>query len=157
MSEDGKLNASRDEQFLLRFLRYHKLNPALALKTLKIYHKSHTKEKDIYTNLVPSKLDPVFAKNLVGVLPDKDPFGRIILVLRAGSWNSSELTFVDMMRGIMLCFEYIMTKESSQVQGIIMLCDMDGWGNGNLTSVPVTRLKMLAGIWFNPPVAQPLV
>ncbi|CAN7977509.1 unnamed protein product, partial [Ixodes persulcatus] len=146
-AEDGKLNASRDEQFLLRFLRYHKLNPELALKTLKIYRKSHTKEKDIYTNLVPSKLDHVFANNLVGLLPDKDPFGRMILVLRPGSWNPSELTFVDMMRGIMLCFEYIMTKESSQVEGIIMLCDMDGWGNVNLTSVPVSRLKMLAGIW----------
>ncbi|CAN7984376.1 unnamed protein product, partial [Ixodes hexagonus] len=147
LAEDRNLNQGKDDEFLLRFLRYHKFAPELALKTFKIYHRSHTKERDIYTNLLPSELENVFSKNLVGVLPDRDPVGRMVLVLRAGSWKPSELTFVNMMRGIMICFEYIMTQPSAQVEGICMLCDMEGWDNSSLMSVPVSRLKMLAGIW----------
>lgn len=133
----------------MRFLRFHHMKPKHAFVTLKHYYQSKQQERDVFTNMLPSELDHVFSKNLMGVLPDRDNSGRLIMVVRMGAWNPSQLPFIDVMKGLLLCFEQIMVCETAQIKGVSMLCDCDGWGYSNITGIPSARLKSIVGIFVS--------
>ncbi|KAH7986936.1 hypothetical protein HPB52_024624 [Rhipicephalus sanguineus] len=79
-----------DSDFLMAFLRFCHAKHKRAFEVLKRYYDSKRKEADLFRNLLPSELDHVFSRNLVGLLPEKDRKGRFILILRAGAWNPNQ-------------------------------------------------------------------
>ncbi|XP_065288638.1 alpha-tocopherol transfer protein-like isoform X4 [Dermacentor albipictus] len=90
VDREESLNAKTDSEFLMAFLRFSRMKHKRAFELLKHYYDSKRKEVDLFRNLMPSELDHVFSRNLVGLLPDKDKKGRFILVLRAGAWNPDQ-------------------------------------------------------------------
>lgn len=154
IDQEQSLNARTDTEFLMRFLRFAHMKPKRALEVIKRYYDVKRKEVDLYRSLAASELDHVFSRNLVGLLPDKDTKGRFILVLRAGAWNPEQVTFIDAVRAILLCFEWVITKKAAQQNGLAMLCDFDGWGYGNILAVPTTRLGGIASIFPGYPVRK---
>ncbi|KAH6920743.1 hypothetical protein HPB50_028268 [Hyalomma asiaticum] len=149
IDRDETLNAKVDSDFLMAFLRFAHMKHKRAFEVLKRYYDSKRKEVDLFRNLMPSELDHVFSRNLVGLLPEKDKKGRFILVLRAGAWNPSQVSFIDAVRAILLCFEYIMTKKGAQESGLCMLCDFDGWGYSSILAVPSSRIGGISGVFVH--------
>lgn len=90
-SGEESLNAKTDSEFLMAFLRFSRMKHKRAFEFLKHYYDSKRKEVELFRNLMPSELDHVFSRNLIGLLPDKDKKGRFILVLRAGAWNPDQV------------------------------------------------------------------
>ncbi|KAL1419751.1 hypothetical protein MTO96_004671 [Rhipicephalus appendiculatus] len=132
IERDESLNAKMDSDFLMAFLRFCHSKHKRAFEVLKRYYDSKRKEADLFRNLLPSELDHVFSRNLVGLLPEKDKKGRFVLILRPGAWNPNQVSFIDAVRAVLLCFEYIMTKKVAQENGLSMLCDFDGWGYSSI-------------------------
>jgi len=52
---------------------------------VKRYYHFKKKHSDLYDGLVPSKNKNVFDHNILTVLPNRDQFGRRILILELGS------------------------------------------------------------------------
>ncbi|XP_077525905.1 alpha-tocopherol transfer protein-like isoform X2 [Haemaphysalis longicornis] len=90
IEHDPSLNAKTETEFLLRFLRFSHMRPKKALQVLKSYYDAKRKEPELFRNFLPSELAHVFSRNLVGLLPDRDTKGRLVLVLRAGAWNPEQ-------------------------------------------------------------------
>lgn len=155
LEDDDDLNARTDDEFLLRFLRFHAHSPKQAMVMIQRYYRMKVTEKDLFTNLLPSELDDVFTSNLVGVLPERDSEGRFVMVVRAGAWDTRKFTFVQVFRGILLCFEYMSLSPRAQQHGVNMLCDFEGWGYTTALSIPSTRMRAIAGTLTNTyPVKQ---
>ncbi|XP_075547645.1 alpha-tocopherol transfer protein-like [Dermacentor variabilis] len=154
VEREESLNAKTDSEFLMAFLRFSRMKHKRAFQLLKHYYDSKRKEVDLFRNLMPSELDHVFSRNLVGLLPDKDKKGRFILVLRAGAWNPDQVSFMDAVRAILLCFEYIVTKKAAQDNGLSMLCDFDGWGYSSILAVPSTRIGGISKVFPGYPVRK---
>ncbi|XP_037515643.1 alpha-tocopherol transfer protein-like [Rhipicephalus sanguineus] len=154
IDRDESLNAKMDSDFLMAFLRFCHAKHKRAFEVLKRYYDSKRKEADLFRNLLPSELDHVFSRNLVGLLPEKDRKGRFILILRAGAWNPNQVSFIDAVRAILLCFEYIMTKKGAQENGLSMLCDFDGWGYSSILAVPSSRIGGITGIFPGYPIRK---
>ncbi|KAG0444255.1 hypothetical protein HPB47_013998 [Ixodes persulcatus] len=149
---DRSLNANKADEFHLRFLRFDRLDPKRAFRTLKLYYVNRHKERDLFRNLLPSQLGHVFLRNLMVLLPEGDPSGRLVLVLRPGSWNPSQVPFLDVARALLLCFEYAMRRSSAQLRGLCMIFDMDGWSYDHMTNVPASRIKALSGVLAGYPI-----
>ncbi|XP_077525904.1 alpha-tocopherol transfer protein-like isoform X1 [Haemaphysalis longicornis] len=154
IEHDPSLNAKTETEFLLRFLRFSHMRPKKALQVLKSYYDAKRKEPELFRNFLPSELAHVFSRNLVGLLPDRDTKGRLVLVLRAGAWNPEQVTFVDAVRAILMCFEWAMMRKAAHTNGLCMLCDMDGWGYSNVLSVPASRLGGFARVFPGYPVKK---
>ncbi|CAN8008762.1 unnamed protein product [Ixodes pacificus] len=152
IDKDRSLNANKADEFLLRFLRFDRLDPKRAFRTLKLYYVNRHKERDLFRNLLPSQLGHVFLRNLMVLLPERDPSGRLVLVLRPGSWNPSQVPFLDVARALLLCFEYAMRRSSAQLRGLCMIFDMDGWSYDHMTNVPASRIKALSGVLAGYPI-----
>ncbi|XP_064482721.1 alpha-tocopherol transfer protein-like isoform X3 [Ornithodoros turicata] len=95
LEDDEDFNPKTEDEFLLRFLRANCLHVKKSVVTVKRYYRMRVTEKDLFTNLLPSEMDQVFASNLVGVLPERDKNGRFIMIIRAGAWNPSKISFVS--------------------------------------------------------------
>lgn len=64
----------------------------LYLFQIKRYYSFKLKHSDVYSGLVPSKEQNIFQQNILTVQPNRDQFGRRILILELGSkfrifWN----------------------------------------------------------------------
>ncbi|XP_064482720.1 alpha-tocopherol transfer protein-like isoform X2 [Ornithodoros turicata] len=145
LEDDEDFNPKTEDEFLLRFLRANCLHVKKSVVTVKRYYRMRVTEKDLFTNLLPSEMDQVFASNLVGVLPERDKNGRFIMIIRAGAWNPSKISFVSVFRAILLCFEYMVLSPAAQLCGVSFLCDFEGWGYSTAFSIPASRMGALAG------------
>ncbi|XP_075749128.1 alpha-tocopherol transfer protein-like [Rhipicephalus microplus] len=154
IDRDDSLNAKMDSDFLMAFLRFCHSKHKRAFEVLKRYYDSKRKETDLFRNLLPSELGHVFSRNLVGLLPEKDKKGRFVLILRAGAWNPNQVSFIDAVRAILLCFEYIMTKKAAQENGLSMLCDFDGWGYSSILAVPSSKIGGIMGVFPGYPIKK---
>jgi hypothetical protein len=52
---------------------------------IKRYHQFKQKHSNLYDGLVPSKNKNIFDHNILTVLPNRDQFGRRVLILELGS------------------------------------------------------------------------
>lgn len=77
------LNANKDEEFLLRFLRVRKYKVESALQTIKNYYRNRASSEFLYRDFLPCNAPPA-ARKIVMILPDKDVHGRPVLLVKPG-------------------------------------------------------------------------
>ncbi|EEC18385.1 conserved hypothetical protein, partial [Ixodes scapularis] len=79
---ETELHSSRENEFLLRFLRLRKYNVDEALKNIKDYYKIRKECSSVFGDFVPSRAKPA-ARSVVMVLPQRDVHGRPVLLLKS--------------------------------------------------------------------------
>jgi hypothetical protein len=62
---------------------------------IKRYYHFKQKHSNLYDGLVPSKNKNIFDHNILTVLPNRDQFGRRVLILELGSESLSHSTFSE--------------------------------------------------------------
>ncbi|XP_072143961.1 alpha-tocopherol transfer protein-like isoform X2 [Dermacentor andersoni] len=104
------LNCPTDDDFLVKFLRARKYDTQSAFENIKKYFKVRRDRPELFEELTPSSIpfDVVCRKHqLLTVSRRTDPLGRMVLLMKIGSWNTEMCTLNDFFRvGIALaeCF-----------------------------------------------------
>ncbi|CAH1187546.1 unnamed protein product [Phyllotreta striolata] len=113
--------------WLLRFLRPCKFYPESACDLIKRYYAFKKKHADVYDGLLPSKEKNIFQQNILTVQPNRDQFGRRILVIELGKkWKTDKVSLDEVFKGAVLFVEAAMLEPETQVCGAVVVFDMDG-------------------------------
>lgn len=146
LREETDLKCPLDnDAWLIRFLRPCKFYPESARDLVKRYYHFKQKHSNLYDGLVPSKNKNIFDHNILTVLPNRDQFGRRILILELGKkWKHNKVSLDEVYKGCVLFLEVAMLEPESQVAGAVVIFDMDGLS--------------LQQVWqFTPPFAKKIV
>ncbi|CAN7980944.1 unnamed protein product [Ixodes pacificus] len=127
LDEETELQSSRENEFLLRFLRLRKYNVDEALKNIKDYYRIRKECSSVFEDFVPSRAKPA-ARSVVMVLPQRDVHGRPVLLLKSGDWDPQTAVHSEVMQALALVVEYLTADPVAQTIGISFIQD-----NGGLT------------------------
>ncbi|XP_077989663.1 alpha-tocopherol transfer protein-like [Glandiceps talaboti] len=142
-----------DDAFLLRFLRAKKFDYDRAFQMLVNYYEVRKNYPDIYANLLPSKIQHVWENNLQAALPCRDKDGRIVIIFRPGKWNASKFPIIDIIKANFLSLEKLLEDEETQVNGVVIIIDLSGFGFYHATQIGPIFAKKVTSIfqpcfWF---------
>lgn len=116
-----------NELWLIRFLRPTKFYPESARDLIKRYYAFKVKHADMYDGLLPSNERNIFQQNILTVQPNRDQFGRRILIIELGKkWKTDKVTLDEVFKGCVLFLEAAMLEPETQVCGAVVIFDMDG-------------------------------
>ncbi|KAL5279502.1 hypothetical protein ACFFRR_003862 [Megaselia abdita] len=116
-----------NEEWLVRFLRPCKFYPESARDLVKRYYNFKVKHSKLYDGLTPEKEANLFQNNILTVSGSRDQLGRRVLVLELGKkWNHKKVTLDEVFKGCVLFVESAMLEPETQVNGGIVIFDMEG-------------------------------
>ncbi|XP_065307312.1 alpha-tocopherol transfer protein-like isoform X1 [Dermacentor albipictus] len=140
VSDEPELNSRKDDDFLLRFLRVRKYNVDAAMQTIRNYYKIRTACGPVYCDFLPSKV-PSAGRALFMVMPEKDVHGRPIVFVNIGQWIPSELSASEFQKAWTICMEHLASDPVTQVLGVVLLIDYNGFTIEKLLSVSIGLVK----------------
>ncbi|XP_069698213.1 clavesin-1 isoform X2 [Periplaneta americana] len=146
LKEETDLKCPYDkDSWLIRFLRPSHFYPESALELIKRYYQFKQKHSNLYDGLVPTKNKNIFDHNILTVLPNRDQFGRRVLILELGKkWKHNKVSLDEVYKGCVLFLEIAMLEPETQATGAVVIFDMDGLS--------------LQQVWqFTPPFAKRIV
>jgi len=118
---------SDNDGWMIRFLRPCKFYPESAFELIKRYYSFKVRHIDQYYGLMPSKEANIFKSNVLTVFPNRDQLGRRILLLELGKkWKHKEVSLDEVFKGCVLFLEAAMLEPETQVNGAVVIFDMDG-------------------------------
>ncbi|XP_044726959.1 alpha-tocopherol transfer protein-like isoform X2 [Chrysoperla carnea] len=128
LKEEEDLYVPLDNDYwCIRFLRPCKFYPESARDLIKRYYSFKVKHANVYDGLMPSKEKNIFEHNILTVLPQRDQFGRRILVIELGKkWKHNKCSLDEVFKGCVLFLEAAMLEPESQICGAVVIFDMDG-------------------------------
>ncbi|XP_050309792.1 alpha-tocopherol transfer protein-like isoform X2 [Anthonomus grandis grandis] len=116
-----------NDLYLTRFLRPTKFYPESARDLIKRYYAFKQKHANMFDGLTPNKERNIFEQNILTVQPNRDQFGRRILVIELGSkWKTDKVTLDEVFKGCVLFLETAMLEPETQVCGAVVIFDMNG-------------------------------
>lgn len=136
----------RDPVFLLLFLRYTKFNVQVAYLAIKKYLSAF----QLYSKwLGDMKVDdanllPLLSGGFVIPLPDRDEFGRQIIVYRFGIIDPDVHTAKDIYRLQALTYHILFEDEETQIRGYSFLVDFSGLTMRHIALFSLLDFKNLA-------------
>jgi hypothetical protein len=134
-----------NETWLIRFLRPSKYYPESALSLIKNYYNFKVKHPNMYDNLKPSREKNIFDHNILTVLPNRDQYGRRIVILELGKkWKHNKCSLDEVYKGSVLFLEAVILESTTQIAGVVVIFDMDG-------------LSLQQAWQFTPPFAKRIV
>jgi len=128
LKEETDLRVPLDNDlWLIKFLRPCKYYPKSTRDLIKRYYHFKVKHANVYDGLMPSKEKNIFEHNILTVQPNRDQFGRRILVIELGKkWKHKKCTLDEVYKGCVLFLEAATLEPATQVAGAIVIFDMDG-------------------------------
>jgi len=138
-----------DDEFLIRFLRARKYNKDKAFELLCNYCQFRRKHQTFFKSLKVSCLRPVFEDGLPMVSPVRDQYGRSVIFLFSGNWNTSLYTFEDILRALLLTVEYLIESERTQLFGVTLVIDFTGWKLGDTKLINKQHLLDAVNVFQN--------
>ncbi|CAH1133149.1 unnamed protein product [Ceutorhynchus assimilis] len=135
LKEETDLNIPlENDLWLTRFLRPTKFYPESARDLIKRYYAFKKKHNNMYENLSPSSERNIFQQNILTVQPNRDQFGRRILIIELGKkWKTDKVSLDEVFKGCVLFLEAAMLEPETQVCGAVVIFDMDGLSLGQTT------------------------
>ncbi|KAF5300286.1 hypothetical protein FQA39_LY11143 [Lamprigera yunnana] len=115
------------EGWLVKFLRPCKYYPENACQLIKRYYQFKVKHADVYDGLVPSQEANIFNHDILTVQPNRDQFGRRVLIIELGKkWKHKQCSLDDVFKGCVIFLEAAAIEPNTQVAGAVVIFDMDG-------------------------------
>ncbi|KAH6930572.1 hypothetical protein HPB50_014738 [Hyalomma asiaticum] len=117
-----------------------KYNVEAALRTIRNYYRNHNTSGPIFRDLVPSSISPATRKIMM-IMPEKDLRGRPVFLVKLGSWDIAETSYIEIHRAAMLCLEYLAKDPTTQTLGIVMLFDYADLTTEKVLSINVGLIR----------------
>lgn len=128
LQEEKSLYIPMDnDAFMIKFLRPCKYYAKSAFELIQRYYRFRSKHPDLCDELFPASVTHVYAEGLVHFLPLRDQHNSRILVLECGKkWKPAKVTLTDLFRAVQLALEAGMYEPRTQLNGAIVILDMEG-------------------------------
>ncbi len=109
---------------------------------LKTYFGMFSTVPKYYKNVLPlSKSDNAASYNINGFLPYRDKFGRRVYVYRGGKWFPNKVSYDELYSLGYKFIELMSMEPKTQVAGVTMIVDGEGYGMKQFTGVSMTDMK----------------
>ncbi|XP_070533465.1 alpha-tocopherol transfer protein-like [Ptychodera flava] len=138
-----------DDAFLLRFLRCKKFSAERAFKTLVRYYETRRDFTDIYGNFVPSRVEYILKKNMHYLSVGRDSDGRRVFLFRPGSLEANKAELLDGITTSVMVMEKVIEEDETQVNGVVVIGDLNGMTMGHATCLGPTIAKKLTDLMQN--------
>ena len=146
----------QDDLFLLKFLRAGGGDLEVALKVVQAYIEIMEQNPIYFAKLSPiSKLDHVFQDQINTMTESRDEFGRRLYIFRPGLWNPSSSSFAEVFAAGFVLAEMVSEEAKSQVAGMTLVADADGFGFKHLRNFSLSDAKTMSAflqssfpLWF---------
>ena len=124
------------DAFLLKFLRSRKFDVEAAYALLEKYYNVRENKPEVFRNLTRKNVKRTMEQGIVGVLPQRDKKGRVIMTFNFSKWNMSlPFHFEKLLRVFVYTLEKLFESEETQINGVVVIC--------NLTQLSVLQTKSL--------------
>ncbi|KAH6930574.1 hypothetical protein HPB50_014740 [Hyalomma asiaticum] len=110
------------------------------MQTIRNYYNIRTGCSPVFVDFSPTKVPPA-ARKLMAVMPEKDIYGRRIIALSVGDWISSELPYGEWQKALTICLEHLASDPVTQILGVVLLLDYNGFTIDKMLCVSVGLLK----------------
>lgn len=139
------LNVPLDDEYCTRFLRPCKWYPSSALALMQRhfnFNRRHSNED--FNRLLPSKYAENLISGVFNVLPHRDPDGSRILFMNAGKkWNPKAIPLINAFKVMILMVRVLSLDPKTQVGGIRVIFDLDGFSLSHVTHFTPTIAAMI--------------
>lgn len=123
-----------DDEFYQKFMRPCKWYPKSAYELMKRFYKYRVNHPRYCNNLVPTKEKNILCSEILVPLPDRTPQGCRILLINAGKqWNPKKVHIDEIFRGVMLSLDAAMAEPKTQIAGVHVILNMDGFSLSQVT------------------------
>ncbi|XP_012151156.1 alpha-tocopherol transfer protein isoform X1 [Megachile rotundata] len=123
-----------DDEFYQKFLRPCKWYPKSAFELMKRFYQYRLNNPRYCKDLMPSTEKKPFLAELVIPLPDRTPDGCRLVVISAGKrWNPKQVSLDDIFRATMLSLDAAIAEPKTQISGVHVILDMDGFSLSQVT------------------------
>lgn len=129
--EQSILKSREDDGFLLEFLRARRFDYDNAFCLLCDYYRLVLVSPELYPTM--DRLAQLFECNVLSRTSGRSNQDEAVILLRLGLWNLQQFTFDDILSACILALESTVDGDDiTQINGIIMVIDLDGFGWGHL-------------------------
>lgn len=128
VQKEKALRIRTDDAYLLRFLRAKKFDYERAFNLIMTHFKMKAVNAELFNGLRPSAVKHVLEAGITGVLPHRDKLGRRVIIFRPGKWNPANFPINDIFRTNFVTMSRLIEDEETQINGIVMVSDLDGFG-----------------------------
>ncbi|XP_076243160.1 clavesin-1 isoform X2 [Calliopsis andreniformis] len=125
-----------DDEFFQKFLRPCKWYPKSAFELMKRFYHYRLGHSRFCKNLLPSNEKKVLSSEILIPLPDRTPEGCRLLLINAGKkWTTKTIGIDEIFRSVMLSLDAAMSEPKTQVAGVHVVLDMDGFTLSHATHI----------------------
>ncbi|XP_042876706.1 clavesin-2-like [Penaeus japonicus] len=146
-----------DQPFLLRFLRARKFRVGDAFLLLCRYFEYRQRHRELFRGLNvggggegggangggTTGIQAALLDGLPGVLAERDPCGRPVIVLLASNWDHSRYDVRVVYQAVLLTLERLVEEESVQANGVVAILDWSNFPARLTTSLSPKLLRLM--------------
>lgn len=145
-----------DHPFLLRFLRAKKFRVGDAFLLLCRYFEYRQRHRELFRGLSvggggggdcdgggETGIQAALLDGLPGVLAERDPCGRPVIVLLASNWDHSRYDVRTVYQAVLLTLERLVEDEAVQAAGVVAILDWSNFPARLTTSLTPKLLRLM--------------
>lgn len=141
-----------DPTFLIRFLRAKKFRVGDAFLLLCRYFEYRQRHRDLFRGLNvggecdgkgETAIQTALLDGLPGVLAERDPCGRPVIVLLASNWDHTKYDVRTVYQAVLLTLERLVEDEAVQVNGVVAIIDWSNFPARLTTSLSPKLLRLM--------------
>lgn len=130
------------DAFLLKFLRSRKFDVEAAYALLERYYNVRENKPEVFRNLTRKNVKRTMEQGIVGVLPQRDKKGRVIMTFNFSKWNMSlPFHFEKLLRVFVYTLEKLFESEETQINGVVVICNLSQLSVLQTKSLGVTMIE----------------
>lgn len=131
-----------DDSYLLKFLRPCKFYEESAFKRMQRYYRFMAKNTKYTSNLMPSTVETVYANEIIEFLPFRVKGSRV-MILNIKNWNPKDVGVPLLFKSIIMALEIAMIEPRTQVGGVHVILDMEGFTINHVMQFSPMVAKMI--------------
>ncbi|XP_070533543.1 alpha-tocopherol transfer protein-like [Ptychodera flava] len=138
-----------DDAFLLRFLRNKKFDVQKAFKKIVHYYEVRRDYTDLFGTFKPLDYKYIFDAEMEMVCPGRDSDGRKVIIARNSRWDVDRYDVAEGFRGSLMMMETILQEEETQINGVVLIADYEGYTMKHFTKSKPSIMKKMSDIYEN--------
>lgn len=141
LKDEPELGTPTDSADLLRFLRLRKFDVEASLESLRRYCAVRASCPRLFEGLRDPERLRKLTRDYITVLPQRNIHGKPVVLYKLGSWEPSQVSYLQMTQAVVMCIEYASMHPAAQTAGVVLVSDFEGWSFGKMRYIDLGATK----------------